>query len=64
MMIAGACDRRPDGVLSEREMESLMTDMVLADAYAQTPEGRGMPDSVRRHLGESVMKAHVVDYAT
>lgn len=64
MMMAGACDRRPDGVLSEREMESLMTDMVLADAYAQTPEGRGMPDSVRRHLGESVMKAHGVDYAT
>lgn len=61
---ASGCNGRPEGVLSEKEMESLMTDMVLADAYAQTPEGRSMPDSVRRHLGESVMKAHGVDYAT
>lgn len=56
------CDKRPEGVLSDSEMENLLTDMILADAYQQTPEGRAMPDSVRRHLGESVMKAHGVDY--
>ncbi|MDE7081580.1 MAG: DUF4296 domain-containing protein [Muribaculaceae bacterium] len=62
LLLAG-CDRRPDGVLSDSEMESLMTDMILADAYRQTAAGRAMPDSVSLHLGESVMKAHGVSYA-
>ncbi len=62
LLLAG-CDRRPDGVLSDSEMESLMTDMILADAYRQTAAGRALPDSVSLHLGESVMKTHGVDYA-
>ena len=66
VMLAGVagCESRPDKVLSDSEMESLLTDLILADAYGQSADGRALPDSVRRHLGESVMKAHGVDYAT
>lgn len=59
-----SCDKRPDGVLSEKQMESLLTDMMLADALEQSSAGRELPDSVRKSIGESVMKAHGVDYAT
>ncbi|MBD5338112.1 MAG: DUF4296 domain-containing protein [Bacteroides sp.] len=64
LLSGGACERRPDKVLSDSEMEKFMTDMMLADAYEQSAPGRSMPDSVRHHLGESVMKAHGIDYET
>lgn len=63
-MLAGGCEKRPEGVLSDAEMEKLLTDMLLADALEQSAPGRELPDSVRLSLGESVMKAHGVDYAT
>lgn len=65
-LIAGStsCRKRPAGVLDDKKMESLLTDMLLAEAYEQSSLGRTLPDSVRRTLGERVLKAHGVDYAT
>lgn len=62
-MLVG-CSDRPDGVLSDSEMESLMTDLLLADAYNQTGNARQLPDSVRATLGEAVLRRHGVDHAT
>lgn len=64
LLLASACSKRPENVLSDSEMEKFLTDMMLADAYEQSAAGRGMPDSIRRNLGESVMKAHGIDYET
>ena len=36
MAMSAACVRRPDGVLSDKDMVSLVADMELAEAYAQT----------------------------
>lgn len=63
LMIAG-CSKRPDGILSDKQMEDLLVDMLTADAYEQSAAGRSLPDSVRKSLGESVLASHGVDMAT
>lgn len=63
-LLIGACNRRPEGVLSDSEMESLLTDMVIAEAYEQSSSSSSLPDSVRSRLTESVMMKHGVDQAT
>lgn len=60
MMLVCSCDRRPDGVLSEGEMVDLLTDMALAETFEQSAPARELPDSVRRRLGEGVMRQHGV----
>lgn len=62
--ISGACNRRPEHVLSDSEMESLLTDLILADAYEQSSYSRNLPDSVRRTLADAVLRQHGVDQAT
>ncbi len=63
-LILTGCDKRPKGVLSDSEMESLMTDLMLAEAVENSSEGRKLPDSVRNSLGEAVLRRHGVDRAT
>lgn len=63
ILFAG-CEKRPEGVLSDSEMEDLMTDLALAEAYSQSGEYMKLPDSVRSRLGEAVLKKHGVDRAT
>lgn len=63
-LLAGACSRRPKNVLSDSEMESLLTDLIIADAYERSSYSRELPDSVRRSLGDAVMAQHNVDQAT
>lgn len=59
----GSCSRRPKGILSEKETVSLITDMTIAETYEQSAAARELPDSVRRHLGEIVMRQHGIDQA-
>ena len=58
------CGKRPEGVLSDDEMVDFLTDMSIAEAIQQSPGGVELPDSVRRRLGYSVMKAHGIDQAS
>lgn len=62
--ILSGCDDRPKGVLSDSEMESLLTDLILADAIYNSSEGHKLPDSVRNSLSEAVLRLHGVDRAT
>lgn len=63
MILASGCDKRPEGVLSESEMENLLTDLFIAEAYEQSPEASKLPDSIRNNLGDAVLKQHGVDRA-
>lgn len=54
-----SCDKRPEGVLSEKDTVDLLVDMQLAQAYySATPATSGRP--IRKELLESVMKEHGV----
>ena len=61
--LAAGCSKRPEKVLPESKMVDFLTDMIVADAYEQSA-GSSMPDSLRRTLGERVMKAHGIDRET
>lgn len=58
------CSRRPKGILSEKETIDLLTDMTIAETYEQSASARDLPDSLRRNLGDGILKAHGVDRAT
>lgn len=62
--LAASCNKRPDYVLSDSEMEDLMTDLILADAYEQTASSRNLPDSIRLTLSDAIMAKHGVDQQT
>lgn len=56
LLSLGSCNKRPEGVLSESEMEELLTDLELADAYyLSSPSG-----SDKAALTEAVLKKHGV----
>lgn len=62
--IATACNKRPEYVLSDSEMESLLTDLILADAYEQSAASRTLSDSVRMTFTDAIMAQHGVDQQT
>lgn len=64
LLTFGSCRKRPEGILSDKEMENLLCDMLLADAYEQSSAGRNLPDSVRRQLGKSILAAHGISQET
>lgn len=57
MAMSAACVRRPDGVLSDKDMVSLVADMELAEAYVQTGS-RGAGEEERAALVDYVIKKH------
>lgn len=59
LLLAWSCDKRPDNVLSEDEMVSLLTDLQMAEAYYSTLPS-GAKNEERRVLEESVLKKHGV----
>ncbi len=59
-----SCNNRPKGILSDSEMEDILYDFMLAEAYKDSPEGHSLPDSVRNRLGEGILKKHGVDQQT
>lgn len=62
-LLAASCSRRPKGILSEKEMVALLTDITVAETYQQGAMGYALPDSIRYNLGEIVLRDHDVDRA-
>lgn len=60
LLIVAGCQRRPDHVLAEKDMVSLMIDLQLAESYTDMEySGIDLP-TYRRQLAESVLMAHNV----
>lgn len=57
ILFLSACSKRPEGVLSDDEMVSLLTDMQLAEAYVNVSHISSVDGDA---LTESVLKAHGV----
>lgn len=64
VLIFPGCHRHPEGILSDSEMEELMVDLILAEAYGQNSASSELPDSVRSKLGEGVLIRHGIDQQT
>lgn len=63
-LIFSGCRKRPDYVLSDSEMEDLLVDLILADAYEQSGASAQLPDSVRRNLAQAILLQHGVNQRT
>lgn len=57
------CSRRPDGILSEKDMVSVMADMQIAEAYTDIEIHGPERDDRRRELGRGVLEAHGITQA-
>lgn len=60
--LALSCGKRPAGILSERKMVDVLTDMEIAQAYDRMMNSHNS-DSARYLLGESVLRKHGVTKA-
>lgn len=63
-VMSAGCQKRPKGVLSDSQMQKLMVDLALADAYEHSASSSHLPDSIKNQIGEAVLKKHGVDRAT
>ena len=59
LLLAAACDRRPDGVLGKEDMARLLADIHKAEIVAET-NTRTYNDSLKRVLRQSVYARHGV----
>lgn len=59
LLLAAACDRRPDGVLDKEDMARLLADIHKAEIVAET-NTRTYNDSLKRVLRQSVYARHGV----
>ena len=59
-MMLSSCDKRPDYVLSDDEMVSLMADMQLAESYSEIVSRGGDYSRERSALADGVLAAHGV----
>lgn len=57
VVLLGSCIRRPDGVLSDKEMAPVIADLELAEAYAKTSHS-GLDNSKNRALVDYVLAKH------
>ncbi len=58
LILSAACTRRPKDILSEREMIDLLVDMTIAESMGNGSGVHELPDSIRYHLREIVLKQH------
>lgn len=61
--ISGGCDRRPEGVISESDMVSIMADLQIAEAYSHSQYGMKPESPKYDELGEGILAAHGVTRA-
>ena len=59
-LLLAACDKAPRGVIGEHKMTDLLTDLYLADSYAQTYGDRFPDDSSRQVLKQRIYARHHV----
>ncbi|MDE7381566.1 MAG: DUF4296 domain-containing protein [Muribaculaceae bacterium] len=62
-LLLTGCSKRPDGVLSEKEMVQLMADLKIAEAYTLNGNPGKLPDSVKALLSEAILAKRGVSYA-
>lgn len=58
-----ACDKVPDDVLSERDMQRVLTDMILAEAMVNADYNTFKSDTAKMALYESVFRKHEITRA-
>ncbi len=63
LILLASCSQRPETVLSDKEMTSLLVDLTEADAYAALDRNYALNDVNRRNLRASILKAHGVTEA-
>ncbi len=56
--LLAACSKVPDGILSEKEMQTVLTDMLLAEAMVNVDHNTYKSDTMRLALYESVFRKH------
>ncbi len=57
------CDKRPDMILSEREMTALLVDIHRSEAYLTAGSAIFLSDSAKKVLRQSILKKHGVTQA-
>lgn len=62
-LIASACNKRPEGVLSDKEMVGLIADMEVAESYLQTHNHSYYNDSTRDKVLQYILDSHGLDKA-
>lgn len=62
-LIASACNKRPEGVLSDKEMVGLIADMEVAESYLQTHNHSYYNDSTRDKVLQYILDRHGLDKA-
>lgn len=62
-IIAVACSRVPDGVLSQKEMQAVQVDMQLAEAIVNNTGGNFPDDAHKEALYQSVFRKHKITQA-
>lgn len=58
-----ACGKTPSGVLSEKEMRNVMTDMLIAESMVNVEYNTYQNDTVKMALYESVFRKHGINQA-
>lgn len=58
LIFLSGCNKRPDYVISEKDMVSLMVDMQIAEAYSDQESGGPNLNEKKSELSNSVLKQH------
>lgn len=58
LMMGTACSRRPDDVMSPKDMVSLLSDLYIAEAYASSSPAYATDDSMKIVLRQGVLADH------
>ena len=56
--LLAACSKVPDGILSEKKMQGVLTDMLLAEAMVNVDYNAYKSDTMKLALYESVFRKH------
>ncbi|MDH6342385.1 hypothetical protein M2480_001007 [Parabacteroides sp. PFB2-12] len=63
LLLGIACSKAPSGILSEKEMQRVQTDMMVADALIYTNQKDFSTDTAKVALYESVFRKHKITQA-
>ena len=61
--LLAACSKVPDGILSEKKMQGVLTDMLLAEAMVNVDYNTYKSDTMKLALYESVFRKHDITQA-
>ena len=61
--LLAACSKVPDGILSEKKMQGVLTDMLLAEAMVNVDYNAYKSDTMKLALYESVFRKHDITQA-